>query len=222
MTVYDVAERLPAVEVVRRRCKALAVLDAIVGGDYYTYDRAWGGDEAAAMRNGSGEEYDIVFTAGGGAFVRGVYHESSMFRYTDGGLWPGLLDGLPQEFEAMAAEPTFSGPGGTLDATFVLWRRAGDERWHAGEDIDFSPADDDEVDPDGSWLLDVLFDDIAEQYCTYAEEVHEVVLPRAAVGHVAAFLPLTGAVIRAINPAAAPGHVRVAAEKYGYPLEADR
>ncbi|MEV0565116.1 hypothetical protein [Dactylosporangium sp. NPDC050588] len=78
------------------------------------------------------------------------------------------------------------------------------------------------MDPDGSWLLDVLFDDIAEQYCVYAEEVHEVVLPRAAVGHVAAFLPLTDAVIRAINPAAVPGFVRAEARKYGYPLEADR
>ncbi|MFG2039116.1 hypothetical protein [Dactylosporangium sp. NPDC048998] len=219
MTVYDIAAQLPSTDVLRQRCKALAMLDAIIGGVYYTYDRAWGADEAASMRNGSGEEYDIVFTADG-VFIRGVYHESSMFKYTDGRLWPGLLDGLPAEFQPQASEPAFSHLYDTLDASFVLWRRAGDERWHAGKDIDFSPADDDEVDADGSWLLDILFDDIVEKYCEYAEEVYEVVLPQSAVGHVVAFLPLTDAVIRALNPEAEPAYLRAEAERFGYPLAA--
>lgn len=217
MTVYDIAAQLPSIDVLRQRCKALAMLDAIIGGDYYTYDRTFGADEAGAMRNGSGEEYDIVFTACG-VFIRGVYHESRMFEYTDGRLWPGLLDGLPAEFRSQLTEPAFSSPDGTLDATFVLWRRVDDGQWHAGDDIDFSPADDDEVDPDGSWLLDVLFDDIAEKYRQYAEEVHEVALPRSAVDHVAAFLPLSDAVIRALSPAAEPADIRAKARKLGYPL----
>ena len=216
MTVYDIAAQLPPIDVLRQRCKALAVLDMIVGGDYYTYDRAWGPDEAASMRNGSGEEYDIVFTADG-VFIRGVYHESSMFEYSGGRLWPGLLDGLPEEFRSQVTEPAFSRPDGTLQATFVLWRRTGDERWHTGADIDFSPADDDEVDPDGSWLLAVLLDDIAEKYREHAEEVYEVDLPQSAVGHIAAFLPLTDAVIRALNPEAEPAHIRAAADNLGYP-----
>jgi hypothetical protein len=193
------------------------MLDAIVGGDYYTYDRAWGADEAGAMRNGGGEEYDVVFTADG-VFIRGVYHESPMFGHTGGRLWPGLLDGLPEEFQSQVTEPAFSDLGGTLNASFVLWRRAGDERWHAGDDIDFSPADDDEVDPDGSWLLDILFDDIVQKYREHAEEVYELDLPEAAVGHVVAMLPLTDAMIRALNPEAEPARIRVEAEKLGYPL----
>lgn len=54
MTVYDIAARLPSIDVMRERCKALAMLDAIAGGDYFAYDREWGDGEAASMRNGSG------------------------------------------------------------------------------------------------------------------------------------------------------------------------
>ncbi|GAA3290580.1 hypothetical protein Dvina_19325 [Dactylosporangium vinaceum] len=218
MTVYDIAARLPPMDVLQQRCKALAMLDAIVGGDYYTYDRTRGADEVASMRSGGGDEYDIVFTADG-VFIRGVYHESPMFKYTDGRLWPGLLDGLPEEFRPRVSEPAFS-LYGWLNASFVLWRRAGDERWHAGDDIDFSPADDEEVDPDGSWLLDILFDDMADRYCEFAQEVHEVVLPLSAAGHIVEFRPLTDAVIRALNPEAEPAHVRADAGRFGYPLAA--
>jgi hypothetical protein len=219
VTVYEIAARLPSIDVLQQRCKALAMLDAIIGGDYYDYDPAWGADEAGSMRNGSGEEYDVVFTAYG-VFIRGVYHESPMFEYTDGRLWPGLLDGLPAEFQSQVTEPAFSSPDGTLNASFVLWRRVDDGQWHAGHDIDFSPADDDEVDPDGSWLLDIVFDDIAEKYRQYAEEIYEVDLPQSAVGHVAAFLPLSDAVIRALNPETEPAHIRAKALKLGYPLTA--
>lgn len=219
MTVYDIAAQLPSIDVLRQRSKALAMLDAIIGGDYYTYDCAWGVDEVGSMRNGSGEEYDVVFTADG-VFIRGVYHESPMFEYTDGRLWPGLLDGLPAEFQPQVTEPAFSNPDGTLNASFVLWRRVGDERWHAGDDIDFSPADDNEMDPDGSWLLDIVFDDIAEKYRQYAEEVYEVDLSPSAVDHVAAFRPLNDTVIRALNPETDPAYIRAKALKLDYPLAA--
>ncbi|MGC5021322.1 hypothetical protein [Micromonospora sp. DT47] len=217
MTVYDVAAQLPSIDVLRERCKALAMLDAIVGGDYYAYDREWGEDEAASMRNGSGEEYNVVFTAEG-VFIRGVYHESSMFTYTDGRLWPGLLDGLPEQFQAQVREPAFCRQDGTLDATFVLWRRTNDERWHAGDDIDFSPADDDEVDSDGSWLLDILCDGIVAEYIEYAEEVYEIDFDRAAVEHVVALRPLTDATVRALNPHVEVADLHEKAEEYGYPV----
>ncbi|MEH0983348.1 hypothetical protein [Micromonospora sp. CPCC 205556] len=219
MTVYDIAARLPSIDVLRERCKALAMLDAIVGGDYYAYDREWGEDEAASMRNGSGEEYDIVFTADG-VFVRGVYHESPMFNYTDGRLWPGLIDGLPEQFQTQVHEPAFCRQDGTLDATFVLWRRTNDERWHVGNDIDFSPADDDEVDPDGSWLLEILCDDIVSEYIEHAKDVYEVDLDPAGVEHVVALRPLTDAAVSALNPEVELADLREKAEEYGYPTTA--
>ncbi|GAA3255176.1 hypothetical protein ACFO1B_47910 [Dactylosporangium siamense] len=216
MTVYDIAAQLPSIDVLRQRCRALAMLDVIVGGDYYTYDLAWGIDQAASMRNGSGEEYDVVFTTDG-VFIRGVYHESPLFQ-ANGHMWPGLLDGLPDEFSSQVTEPAFSHPDGTLYASFVLWRRTEDDRWHAGDNIDFRPASDVEVDPDGSWLLDILFDDITEKYHQHAEEVYQVDVPRPAIDHVVALRPLTDAVIRALNPEASPAHVRAEAENLRYPL----
>jgi hypothetical protein len=217
VTVYDLAAALPAIDVLRQRCQALALLDAIIDADYYDYDRSWGEHEAATMTDGSGDEYTIVFTAAGGAFIRGLYHDSPMLANHDG-LWPGLLDGLPDEFRPQAAEPAFFGPDGTLDATFVLWRSAGDAEWHAGDGIDFSPADAEEKNPDGSWLLDILLDGIVEEYLDQAEEVFEVTPDRAAVEHVVAFRPLTDAVIEALNPDADPAAIRERASEIGYPL----
>ena len=217
MTVYDLAAELPAVGVLRQRCQALALLDAIIDADYYDYTRSWGDGQAASMTDGSGDEYTIVFTAAGGVFIRGLYHDSPMLSKHDG-LWPGLLDGLPDEFRRQVDEPAFVGPDDTFDATFVLWRSAGDDAWHAGRDIDFSPADFDETDPDGSWLLDILVDEIAEQYLEYAEEIFEVTPDLDAVEHVVAFRPLTDEVILAISPDADPARIRDRAAEIGYPL----
>lgn len=73
-TVYDIAAALPDIETLHDRCRALAVLEAIIspnwGSRCYSYDDAWNtGEQMASMRNGSGDEYWIAFT-GAGAFIR--------------------------------------------------------------------------------------------------------------------------------------------------------
>jgi hypothetical protein len=75
VNVYDIVDRLPPIEVLRDRCRALAVLEIIQDSEYayYTYG-AWGDDEAALMSNGSGDEYSIVFTDAG-VFIRVFDHE---------------------------------------------------------------------------------------------------------------------------------------------------
>lgn len=142
MTVYDIAAKLPTIDVLRDRCKGLAVLELIVGGGepYYAYTRAWGDDEAALMNNGSGDEWAVVFTDDG-AFIRAFDHESAMtpYRSPDHELWPGLLDGIPAVFESQIEEPAFGDEEGQFVATAVLWRLSDDERWYAGEDIAFPP-----------------------------------------------------------------------------------
>ena len=116
----------------------MAALDAILSPEwehrYFSFDSRWSpGQEMASMRNGSGDEYSIVFSAAG-VFIRGFAHESSMSPY-GGGLWPGLIDSVPDVFAGSVNEPAFSFDD-RLNATVCIWRETADDRWHTG-DIDY-------------------------------------------------------------------------------------
>ncbi|MCM0676491.1 hypothetical protein NCC78_17630 [Micromonospora phytophila] len=225
MTVYDLAARLPPIDVLRDRCKALAVLERIIddGEPYYAYTRAWGDDEAAVMNNGSGDEWAVVFTAEG-AFIRAFDHESAMtpYRDPDHELWPGLLEGLPAVFHPQIGEPAFGDDEGQFIATAVLWRLSGDDRWHAGEGITFPPPRGpyDDTAPDGSDLLEILLDDIVDRYVTYAEDYYEIEVDRTVVEHVVAHRPLTDVVVQALNPEVTVAALHEDIAAIGYPIAA--
>ncbi|RAN96817.1 hypothetical protein GAR05_03880 [Micromonospora saelicesensis] len=226
MTAYDVAAKLPDIDLLRQRCKALAVLERIIdGGDpYYGYTSNWGTDEAALMSNGSGDEWTVVFTADG-AFIRLFDHESAMSPYChpDHELWPGLIDGVPEVLRPQVTEPAFCDEDGQLVATTVLWRLAGDDRWHAGNGIAFPPPSGpyDDNGPDGSGLLDILFDDIVDRFVEFAGDYYEMTVDRAAVEHVVAHRPLTDTVTRALNPQLTVADLRVDLTEIGYPIAGD-
>jgi hypothetical protein len=117
VSVLEVAAALPGPEELLRRSQALAMCDAILSpaweDRYYSFDAAWSperGERAASMRNGSGDEYSIVFSPAG-VFVRGLDHEAPDS--------PGLFGDVPAAFAT-------SGNG----ANICLWREAGDDRWH--------------------------------------------------------------------------------------------
>jgi hypothetical protein len=175
VTAYEIAAKLPPIDVLRSRCKALAVLERIVDGGepYYTYTTAWGDDEAALMSNGGGDEWAIVFSSDG-AFIRVFDHESAMspYRDPDRELWPGLLEWAPSIFQPQIEEPALSDGEGQFLATSVLWRLARDEGWHAGEGIVFPPSRGPyDTDPDGTAMLAILLDDIVDRYVDFADPV---------------------------------------------------
>jgi hypothetical protein len=219
VTAYDIAAKLPPIDVLRDRCRALAVLERVIGSDwsYYTYTGAWGDDEAALMANGSGDEYAIVFTSDG-AFIRVFNHESVMSpnRDRDHELWPGLLDGIPEAMRPQIEEPAFGDGFGGFLATAVLWRLAGDDRWHAGEGIEF-PSSRGPYDVDGSGRLDILLDDIVDRYVEFAEDYYEITIDRTAVEHIVTLRPLTDAVVQALNPEATVAELRDDLAAIGYP-----
>ncbi|WP_326555187.1 hypothetical protein [Micromonospora sp. NBC_01813] len=223
MTVYDVAARLPGIDLLGQRCKALAVLERIIDGGepYYAYTSAWGEDEAALMSNGSGDEWAAVFTADG-VFVRVFHHESAMspYRDPDHELWPGLLDGLPVALLPQLEEPAFGDETGQFVATAVLWRLIGDDRWHAGDGIDFPPPAglDDGSGPDGSGMLGILLDDIVDRYIDFATDYYQVEVDRTAVEQVVAHRPLTDDIVRALNPRLAVADLREDIATIGYPI----
>lgn len=195
--MHDLVEALPEIDVLRDRCRAFAMLDAILcpewEGRHYSFDARWGpGESMASMRTGGGDAWSIVFAAHG-AFMRGFDHGSPMSpARNDEELWPGLLDGLPPVFDACAAEPAFSHEG-RLEATVCLWRLAGDDRWRAGSAE--LPAGED---PDGA---DRLFGDLTgERYQEFAEDHYGRPLDRDAVEAVLRLIPLTDGLVRRLNP----------------------
>jgi len=197
-TVYDLARVLPDIDTLQQRCRALATLEAIIGPEwesrYYSYDADWNaGEQMASMRNGSGDEYSIVFSPDG-VFIRAFDHESKMSPFAnDGDLWDGLLDGLPEAFLPQANEPAFSYEG-TLTATCCLWRLTGAATWNTGNP-DLHGAQ-----PDGARLLAILCDSTGESYRAFAADYYEVDLDLGAVTHVYAGLPLTDQLVGLLNP----------------------
>jgi hypothetical protein len=205
MTAARLADRLPAIGVVRRWSQSLAVLDAIMSAEreyrYFSFDAQFGpGHALASMRDGSGDEYSITF-ADDGAFVRGFDHGSpvSPFIRTPPALWPGLLIGLPASLAAAATEPAFT-MGGVPMMTVALWRLAGDEQWHYGQITYPHGWENEYADPDGSSWLFAQLDGRAESYIQYASEYFEHQLPAGAVTAIIEHRPLTAALVRALNP----------------------
>ncbi|MEV4762157.1 hypothetical protein AB0J89_05930 [Micromonospora chokoriensis] len=226
MNAHDVAARLPDIERLRQRCKALAVLERVIdGGDpYYAYTSTWGTDEAALMSNGSGDEWAVVFTPDG-AFIRLFDHESTMspYRHPDHELWPGLVDGVPEILRPQLTEPAFCDEAGQFIATAVLWRLPGDERWHAGDGVAFPPPSGPYGDtgPDGAGMLDILLDDIVDRFVEFAVDYYEMTVDRAAVEHVVAHRPLTDTVTKALNPQLTVADLREDVAAIGYPIAGD-
>ncbi|SEO21868.1 hypothetical protein [Actinacidiphila rubida] len=202
MTVHDVARVLPEIEVLREHCRSLAVLEAVLSPDwesrYCSFDDHWSEEESmASMRDGSGNEYAIVFSAAG-AYVRGFDHESPMSPYAGDGPWPGVLDEVPEVFRPCVEEPAFGDEDGMPVVTACLWRQADGESWSAGT-IDFPERGN--GDPDGSrYLFALLVDRSPEAFQEWAEDYYEVPVDLAAVRHVFASRPLTEEVVRALNP----------------------
>ncbi|MEU4623926.1 hypothetical protein AB0G04_28625 [Actinoplanes sp. NPDC023801] len=181
MSVLEISAALPGAEQLRRRSQALAMCDAIMSpaweDRYYSFDSGWNPDrreQMASMRNGSGDEYSIVF-APAGVWIRGLDHEAPH--------GPGLFDDVPGVFAAQVTEPAFSG-----GANICLWRETGGDRWH-GRGLDRV-----------TWLFELLVDGTPEAYREFAQDYYEEDVDLDAVREVFALRPLSDALVRRLNP----------------------
>lgn len=216
MTVHDVAAALPAPPDLLKLCRSIATAEAVLNpGDYrcYSFDAAWSStEEVFAMRNGSGDEFDIVFSPAG-VYIRGFDHESPMSPYAEDTVWPGVLDDVPDVFRGCVDEPAFTDDA-MPQVTFCLWRETGDDRWHAGR-IDFPSGS---SDPDGSgWMFDLPVDPSPEAFRSFAEDYYERPVDLDAVRHIYEQRPLTPDVVARLNPDASFEVVVKEAEAMGYP-----
>lgn len=101
MTVHDVARALPDITTLRNLCRSIAMAEAVLNPDgerEYCFLPSWSETEGlASLRNGSGDELDIVFSPTG-AYIRGFDHESPLSPYGHEDVpapWPGVLDSSP-------------------------------------------------------------------------------------------------------------------------------
>lgn len=150
-----------------RICKGLAALDALMSEDwesrYYSFNAAWSpGERMASMRNGSGDDWFIVFSAAG-VFVKSFWHEHKR------GDVAAIYAGLPAKLSPLLTEPSFS-------MEYVTWGG-----WHDGKTWtlrgDAKPMKEELV----------MLQGAAETYANYAAEYFEVEdLPLDAVAHVLA------------------------------------
>jgi hypothetical protein len=125
-----------------------------VGVPVLSYDAAWGpGEQLASMRNGSGDEWSVTFTAAG-TYLRGFDHESALnpFAQQPPGLAPGLLDRLPATLRGAADESAFTLEDLPL-VTLALWRLSGEGYWSFGDGSVGPDGDDGARGSSTSWTV---------------------------------------------------------------------
>lgn len=202
---------LPDIPAFRRLTRALAMLDAIMSPTwefrYYSFNsRWWEGEMMASMRNGSGDHWFALLTSAGVA-LHGLAHEALNFRPDSP--WPGIFDGLPQEFRAsFLDEAAFD----TANSTFCIWRRVTDDRWHRGP-VQLPPGDD----PDGSQELLSILAGGPGLYVRFTEEYYEREIAIADVASIYRHEPLTTDLVRRLNPKAEMVSLADDIEEIGYP-----
>ena len=206
---------LPDINNLKLLSQALAMLDAILEPDwdmrYYSFNAHWETDEAmASMRDGSGDDYFILFNPTG-AILKGFAHESMMSPYqsTPPRVWPGVLDNVPEIFSAFLLEPAFT----VSDTTFCIWRTQHDASWQQGN-IQFPDA----VDPNGSADLHLLaiLDGNPQTYQQWAEGYYERLVNLSAVTQIYEHRPLSQEIVKLLNAGTSLSDVADDAKEIGY------
>lgn len=206
-------QELPNVDELKRIFQSLALLDAILMPDweyrYYSFDANWSDEEMlASMRDGSGDEFFILFNLAG-AVIKGYAHESVMAGHSadTGEVWPGVLDHVPPEFEVVLNDPAFVAE----ETSFCMWRKRGDLAWQTGK-ITFPDGDF----ADGSEELLFILDGKPETYAVWASEYYERPIPVDAVKEIYAHKPLTQQLVSRLNPECSLEQLEEDLDKIGY------
>ena len=213
VAVYEVIGRLADIDEVRRVCRALAMLDAVLSPEpeyrYFGFDaRRSPTEELASMRSGGGDEYSIVFSPAG-AIARGFDHESPLSPWQPGvkESWPGLFIGVPDSLAAAIEAPDGDG---RRDVTVCFWRTREDSSWQCGP-VERGVRD------GADWLFEHVADGRPESYRQFARNVHEVELRLEDIQHVYALRPLTEEVVYSLNPEAEFAALEADRARIGYP-----
>ncbi len=178
---------------------------------YYSYNRAWGGgEEMASMRNGSGDDWFLLFGPFG-AGIKGLAHETKLAG--DAGLLAEARVKVPAAFASFLNEPAF----GWDWMSFCYWRGPDDRAWHR---LSHPKADRALLD-DGSSELLALLHEPAAAYVEFAQWYYEVSLPCPSVEAIFRGEPLTTQFVQSINSDLSLAAVSADAAEIGYPVGGD-
>jgi hypothetical protein len=207
----SIAARLPAPRDLERRCMSLAMLDAVLSPDwqsrYYSFNRRWSpetGTRMASMRNGSGDEFFILFFPDGSAALKGFAHESRALAGQSS--IAGVFEGLPARFAEFANEPAFS-PATT---TFCLWNEGG--AWQRSRAIGAA-----QLAVDGSAELLALLVGAPADYVAFVRDYFEREVANAVVARFYAHETLTAELASALDADASLAPIADDIDQIGYP-----
>lgn len=148
---------LPDRKSLKKICKAISVLDAIISQEwqfrYYSYNSKWDTNERCLqMRNGSGDEMHILFREDGCA-INGFAHEYNQQDKTK------LTNNMPAIFNDFI----FGEPVKSVGTTFFLWTTEL-KNWQVGQLENFE---------DNSEEMLKIFDGQPQTYIDWATEYFE-------------------------------------------------
>lgn len=193
----------------KQTMQSMAMLDAIISPEweyrYYSFNSAWGdGEMMGSMRNGSGDDLFVLFSAAG-AFVKGFSHEQWEEFPVD-----EAYREVPACFAEAVSEPAFSPEQVTLCCWYAEVRGV----W---EEAAIPPFDSEE---NGSADMLSEIDGDATKYVEFAKEYHEIAVDEEAVRSIYLHAPMTVELAKSVNAEIDYGALISDLEEIGYPIAA--
>ncbi|MCD2166562.1 hypothetical protein [Comamonas koreensis] len=195
---------LPPIADLQRTAQSLAMLDAILSPDWeyrnFSFNSGWAsGQKMASMRDGSGDEWFILFDDAGAA-MKGFAHELA----GDSSFLSEIQRQVPRDFSEFLNEPAFS----MQHATFCLWRTHHDKTWNkvAGFSGD-----------DGATQMVLQLTHGAPGYKEWAEGYYDIPVNLEAVSAIFAHQTLSPQLVFLLDQQADLHAVRADADEIGYP-----
>jgi hypothetical protein len=201
----------PAISELKLRAKALAMLDAIIAPDwedrYYSYNQKWCvGEEMASMRNGSGDDWFILFGEFGAA-IKGLDHESKIAGNSI--LSKEVERQLPKSFSTFYKEPAF----GMDWLSFCYWCESTQSSWEKviHPDTTYSEM------ADGSLEFLSLLYEPASSYQEFASWYYEREISLEFIEKIYSHHTITEQIVHALNPELSIALAKEFAAEIGYP-----
>ena len=123
--ILDNINRLPSILEIKQISQSLALLDAIIMPEwelrYFSFDCHWDGEEMmASMKNGSGNEYFLLFNKHG--VIGKVFISNMQLSENERN---DLFTKIPSLYESFKQEEAFS----LDDISFCFWHSNSDDGW---------------------------------------------------------------------------------------------